>query len=370
MTNADIIERYLAAVAAQLPLDQREDITDELRDLILSRIEAKEETLARAATDSEKEDILRDLGHPLVVAARYRKGPDSLIGPELFPYWLFGMKAGLIILAVAFALSLVLRTLTGSEHLGQSMGQALQGYFGAALTLTGMLTLIGAVMEHQNIRPRWLTHWRVSDLGAFNFTDPAAWNVTLGQGEEAASKSPRAKVRSSWPGSEHVFGLLFSGLFVMWWLGLIHFPGLGHVEMRGMDATLAGAPIWTTLFVPILLYAVGQGLVHLIGLALPGARRLVWALEMAANAFGLWLMWRVWQAGDWFTLTRGGETAQIQSPGYLPSWHALERLRETSDRGLEVWAQNLSIMITWGLAVGSLILIGEILNRLWRIARH
>ena len=101
----DMVERYLEAVAAQLSADEREDITAELRDLILSRFEAREETLGRALTDDEKEAILREIGHPLVVAARYRKGPDSLIGPELFPYWLYGVKAGLLVLLALHALS-------------------------------------------------------------------------------------------------------------------------------------------------------------------------------------------------------------------------------------------------------------------------
>ena len=94
----DMIDRYLNAVAAQLPQDERADIVAELRDLILSRFEAKEEELGRALTEDEQEAILREIGHPLVVAARYRKGPDSLVGPQLFPYWLFGAKAGLMIL--------------------------------------------------------------------------------------------------------------------------------------------------------------------------------------------------------------------------------------------------------------------------------
>ena len=73
----DLIDRYLNAVAAQLPQDERADIIAELRDLILSRFEAREEELGRALTDDEKEAILHEIGHPLVVAARYRKGPDG-----------------------------------------------------------------------------------------------------------------------------------------------------------------------------------------------------------------------------------------------------------------------------------------------------
>ena len=88
MNALNLTERYLRAVAAQLPAAKREDIVAELRDLILSRVEAREEDLGRLLTDEEKEAILHEIGHPLIVAARYRKGPDSLIGPELFPYWL------------------------------------------------------------------------------------------------------------------------------------------------------------------------------------------------------------------------------------------------------------------------------------------
>lgn len=374
-TNAHggIIERYLAAVAAQLPVNQREDIVEELRDLILSKVEAREEGLGRAATDAEKEDVLREIGHPLVVAARYRKGPDSLIGPELFPYWLFGMKAGLIILAVAFAINLVLRAVTGSEALGQSIGQSFQGYFGAALTLTGVLTLIGAVMEHQKIRPRWLTHWRVTDLGAFNITDPAAWNVVLGQGGETAPDKARSAFRSSgyggWPGSEHVAGLLFSGLFVLWWLGLIQIPGLGVIQVDGQDVTVSSAQVWTTLFLPILAYGLGVSAVHLLGLVIPQARRLLAGLGAVTNLAGLWLLLTVWNAGHWFNLGLGESTARIRSPGYLPSLEALRELRHANEPGLELWAQNLSVIVTWIMVAAAIAMGVELLRNLWRMGR-
>jgi hypothetical protein len=74
----DVIERYLEAVAAQLPVEDREDIVAELRDLILSRIEAREEELGRALSDDEKEAILHEIGHPLVVAARDHYVADLL----------------------------------------------------------------------------------------------------------------------------------------------------------------------------------------------------------------------------------------------------------------------------------------------------
>jgi len=127
----DLIDRYLNAVAAQLPQDERADIVAELRDLILSRFEAKEEALGRALTGDEQEAILREIGHPLVVAARYRKGPDSLVGPELFPYWLFGVKAGLMVLGAVYAITLFIRLISGADDAGQAIAQAFHGFFGA-----------------------------------------------------------------------------------------------------------------------------------------------------------------------------------------------------------------------------------------------
>ena len=129
----DMIDRYLNAVAAQLPQDERADIVAELRDLILSRFEAKEEELGRSLTEDEQEAILREIGHPLVVAARYRKGPDSLVGPALFPYWLFGVKAGLLVLLAVQAIGLFVHLISGTDDAGQAISHAFNGFISSGL---------------------------------------------------------------------------------------------------------------------------------------------------------------------------------------------------------------------------------------------
>ncbi|HUH23200.1 MAG TPA: hypothetical protein VLZ51_03960, partial [Brevundimonas sp.] len=194
----DVIERYLEAVAAQLSTEDREDIVAELRDLILSRVEAKEQELGRALTDDEKEAILHEIGHPLVVAARYRKGPDSLIGPELFPYWLFGAKAGLIVVAAVQVLVLMLRVLGDPADFGQAIAQGFHGFFTGALTLLGALTLAGAIMEHYGLKPAWLTTWRVGDLPAYGLADPAKWGAAMSSSGKAKVARP-SEVRN-WAG--------------------------------------------------------------------------------------------------------------------------------------------------------------------------
>ena len=71
----DLVERYLAAIARQLPDAQKADVTGELRDVLLSRIEDREAELGRALTGPEVEAQLIDFGHPLTVSGPLPKNP-------------------------------------------------------------------------------------------------------------------------------------------------------------------------------------------------------------------------------------------------------------------------------------------------------
>lgn len=364
----DMIDRYLNAVAAQLPQDERADIVAELRDLILSRFEAKEEELGRVLTEDEQEAILREIGHPLVVAARYRKGPDSLVGPELFPYWLFGVKAGLMVLGAVYAITLFIRLISGADDAGQAIAQAFHGFFGAGLTLIGVATLAAAIFEHQGMRPSWLTRWRVRDLGAFGLADPAAWGASMTGAETArATWAPTRRVKA-WPGGEYLFSFLAVGMFVLWWIGVLHFPGLVSIQLRGEDAVISGAPIWSILFGPILLYAFVQMAVDLASLVRPGAVRARAAAQIIIAGAGLWLTWVIFQAGHWFTLTRGEEKARIAGDWSMLNFDVLRTLGDGA-RDLAGVAGTLSVVLVWALAISAISLAFNAVANLGRLAR-
>ena len=364
----DLIDRYLNAVAAQLPQDERADIIAELRDLILSRFEAKEEELGRVLTDDEKEAILHEIGHPLVVAARYRKGPDSLIGPELFPYWLFAVKAGLLLMLAVQAIVLFINLLSGPADAGQSIAQAFHGFFGAGLTLIGAATLAAAIFEHYGVRPKWLTRWRVKELSAFGLSDPATWGAAVGGTTAAkATWTPRPKPRR-WPGGDHLFSFLATGMFVLWWIGVIHFPGLMHVGLRGEDAVVAAAPIWTTLYGPILAYAVIRMAVDLNGVLLPHAVKARAFAEIPLALAGLWLTYVIFEAGHWFTLARDGETARIAGDWIMLDFDTLRSLGDGA-RDLVGIASTLSVVMAWVLAIIAIGLVFKVFANVWRLAR-
>ncbi len=379
----DVIERYLEAVAAQLSVEDREDIVAELRDLILSRIEAREEELGRALTDEEKEAILHEIGHPLVVAARYRKGPDSLIGPALFPYWLFGAKAGLIVIAGLQVLVLILRVLGDPVDFGQAIAQAFHGFFSGGLTLLGALTLAGAIMEHYGVKPAWLTKWRVSDLPAFGLADPAKWGVAMGSGARATRdgvtdgvKAAAAKANEPrvWgvqvqtpAAAEALWSLIGGGIFVLWWIGALHIPGLHNFGMRGGDVVVSAAPIWGVLFAPILAWAVAGTAVDALGLIQPHAARLRAFLKIPVSMGGLWIGWRLFQAKPWFVLTQGDQVAAVEGGATHVSLEALRAINEAG-RGVADTAMTLSTVLSWVLAAMMLALAIDIVRQMWRIA--
>lgn len=104
------IDRYVYAVVHRLPQNQRSDIEKELRGLI-------EDMLDERAGTGEKEDdriaaVLKELGHPDELAAKYRGRDRVLIGPGMFDTYVTVLKvvgASIVLgMTVALAIGLVI----------------------------------------------------------------------------------------------------------------------------------------------------------------------------------------------------------------------------------------------------------------------
>ena len=158
-----LIDEYLRTVGILLPRAQRDDIIAELRDTILSRIEAREEELGRALTDDETEAVLREIGHPLVVAARYREGPQHVVGPTLYPYWLFAVKVACAIQLFISVIVLFAHTVA-SGNFNQALGQAIGTGISGLLVLIGLATAAAWLFERQKLSVSYFDRWRVRDL--------------------------------------------------------------------------------------------------------------------------------------------------------------------------------------------------------------
>src|SRR6476660_8842026 len=91
-----LIDRYLAAVRFFLPRAEQDDIVKELSGDMRSQIEDWEAGRGRPLSESEQEQLLRQYGHPAMLAGKY--GPKRhLIGPELFPFYRLVITLALIV---------------------------------------------------------------------------------------------------------------------------------------------------------------------------------------------------------------------------------------------------------------------------------
>src|SRR5207237_6411544 len=86
-----LLERYLNAVRFWLPKAQKDDILAELSEDLRSTIAEREDALGRPLASDELAGLLKDRGHPLIVASAYLP-QRSLIGPAMFPIYAFVLK--------------------------------------------------------------------------------------------------------------------------------------------------------------------------------------------------------------------------------------------------------------------------------------
>ena len=303
----DLVERYLNAVAAQLPKEARDDIVAELRDEIMGRIEALEARLGRPATEAEIEAELRAVGHPLTVAARYRPGPQALIGPELYPWWWFAVKVALMVLVCVTVLGAVVRVAVGDMMVGQALGQAIGGFISGAATLIGVITVVGFVFERQARKPKFIREWRVKDLGLFEIAnlDAETWGERLAKsdfGSDCGGDGPKARtgrqVRDRARMSP-VAGAAASAIgwtvLLLWWTGLTPLTTVRPDELAGVidgvDYGALLAQVVRAAYWPVIVFA-GARIVFDVTRAILGAPVRFTALgDLAFGAASAWAAW-------------------------------------------------------------------------------
>lgn len=317
----DLINEYLRAVAALLPRAQREDITAELRDIILSRIEAREAALGHRLTDDEIEAELRAVGHPILVAARYRGEPQHLVGPSLYPYWIFGVKIAIAIEAAAILVMLTLRILSGQDFgnaLGQAIGQGVTGL----VTLIGVATVAAWLIERRKIHVSYLDHWRVRDLrvleyAGWDFADLCAHFRPGKTSDAVASDEMRLRHPRS-PVGHAIFLIACGTVFILWWVGVLHLDILDPAtdpHRLGIDlGALAGTnfvELHRLVFWPVLLYGAAIIVQGALILGYPAA---IWLrglfdilMGAAMLAFCIW----IWTASPIVSAIRVDSLAQL-----------------------------------------------------------
>jgi hypothetical protein len=272
-----IVDRYLQSVKTCLQTAQADDIIKELSENIYAQIEDKESELQRSLTEAEIETILKQHGHPLVVASRYRQEQRSvsfgrqIIGPALFPFYIrvlqFNLGLTSLVLLVIFA------ALFAS---GQPIGSWPQVFIDQLLIQFTAVTLIFWAMDkHFTKSPDSWDPRRPYRVHHPALTAP-----------EDGPRIPRAKSIS------HLISLLVA---LFWLRAVQHYQFL----IFGPGAAfLSLSPVWSRFYVPIvalLLLAMAHTAINVLR---PDWVRFHWLMSAITRAGGLVLCYFLLTAGN------------------------------------------------------------------------
>ena len=217
----ELIDRYLQSVKWMLPRKQQDDVIRELSDEILSQVEEKEAALGRPLTEDEQVALLKQLGHPMLLASRYRK-QRYLIDPSVFAIYWMVLRLVLAVTFFGMAVGAVAVAATG-QGLRQGTRHPASSIPFAALSVFAWVTIVFVVLDIVQVK--------------FNF---------FGKWDPAHACPSSASASRSTPWLESVAGLVFGAIFGVWWLvGLKHQfwifgPGVsGHSLRPGLADPLS-----------------------------------------------------------------------------------------------------------------------------------
>ena len=239
----ELIDRYLQSVKWMLPRKQQDDVIRELSDEILSQVEEKEAAVGRPLTEDEQSALLKQLGHPMLLASRYSK-QRYLIDPAIFAIYWMVLRIMLAITFFAMAVGAVTIAATG-QGFGRALTVLVQFPF-TALTVFAWVTLIFFIFDVVQVKFNFFSKW-----------DPR----TL---PKLTKREPKQSM------TESVAALVFGAIFGIWWLiGLKHQfwifgPGVAFVHF---------APVWQTLYPLFVVMVVADLVRHTIDVVRPDWER-------------------------------------------------------------------------------------------------
>ena len=168
----NLIDRYVSEVGKNLPLlNGREDIEKELKSTLEDMLEDRAQSNGRVRDEALEIEVLKEYGSPQKVAQTYNPHP-YLIGPKLFPFFLFVLK---IVITVVVSVMLVLagiQAVTDTPLMGSDfvniIGGGLGNAFSAAIAAFGNVVLVFVILE------RVLPDKEISGFNDEKDWDPAA----------------------------------------------------------------------------------------------------------------------------------------------------------------------------------------------------
>lgn len=322
----DLIDRYLEGIRWLLPSAERDDILAELRDVLMTRREEKQAAVGRSLTRAEDEALLLDFGSPLAVASRYGH-QRYMIGPEVYPVYELVLKILLAVIAVSAVITLITVTATTQGDAGQGIMKGVGVAWSGAFTSIGIVTLVFAALERSGAFRRMADQWSVRDLP-----------------RRPLARAKRVR-QPNWV--DWVAGIVFNLLFILWWLGIIHFWPSDIPTHSGGVLRLAFAPELQVLYWPVLAVSAAVIATNFLKLASRETRPIGAGLDFVVQAAVIAMAAFALHVGHWVVVTGAGIPAVELAKAQL---------------GVNLGAKVALIGIVFGAALGMAIAA-------WRIFR-
>jgi hypothetical protein len=162
---AELTDRYVYAVTRRLPEAQRADIEKELRGLIDDML--TDRTKGAPPKKEDAEAVLKELGRPAALAAKYRGTKQYLIGPDYYDLYMLIVKIVVIVAPAATALAQIIgNAVTPPENVGEAIGVFFASVIGAAVQAFAVVTFIFAMIDRfagRNAKIK-APEWKPADL--------------------------------------------------------------------------------------------------------------------------------------------------------------------------------------------------------------
>jgi hypothetical protein len=223
----ELIDRYLQAVKFWLPKNQKQDIIAELSEDLRSQVEDRETELGRKLNESEVADLLKQRGRPVLVANRFQP-QQNLIGPVLFPIYVFVLKIVAAFYLLPWVLVWIAIAIYRPAHPGRNLittsASFWTSFWPVAFFMIGAVTSVFAVLERVQAKSHFLEQWDPRKLPPVR--DPN-------------------RIKLSTSVAELTVNVVFCSWW-LWWAGgpwyptLIHFGGRKRHAGSGLALLLLG----------------------------------------------------------------------------------------------------------------------------------
>jgi len=290
----DLLERYLQAVGQFLPAETRADTLAELRANLLEQMDAQAEELGRPLTEAEIADVLRAHGKPEVVALRYLP-QRSLIGPTIFPFYLFTLRKALplVVLIYAIAEGASMISTASRGDLAAELASAVFGVVPSLLIYVAVVTILFVIGERtigkSGIPKKWM-QW-----------DPAKLPAVRAEATGVKQKSIAKRIIDLCVHCLWMAYVLMIPAHPFWLIG----PGVYFVSSLGVSF----APIWHVFYRLLIVLLTVQLGMKLMALT-PGVHKWMKPLELLSNLLGVVALSIMAWTADYFVPSGAGVDAQ------------------------------------------------------------